>query len=241
MNQLKIFLFQSWRFLLSPREQITLVASNGRSSYLSSIIRGSVPILLCYFLSTFSIQKIGLQYLLAGGSLSKFLFRALVPDFLIGTFSAGILGILFLSGVSAVLYWAGKSFQGRADWELSLELTGRLSVAFLLLGVVNALGIRSAFGRILYLSFFLYFSYVSILVFFYGIQASQKISVIFGLAIGICVYVFLLFGARNEMQNFTIPTQSEIITPEEEQERIREAEDTIRKLEEARRERGIKN
>lgn len=87
----------------------------------------------------------------------------------------------------------------------------------------------------------MYFSFLIILTLFYGLEAGKRISIISGLIIGLISYGIFFLKDDTQMDNLTLPTQPETMTPEEEREKIQEAEDVIRKLEEARREKGYKD
>lgn len=237
MNSIRIFLSDSWKFLLRPREQIAKASYQG---HLSVATRTFVSVLFAYTLSRFSFQKIGLLYVFSGGSISRLLFQAVLPDSLYGILNCILLSVLYLAVVGGIFYGVSRLSSVRSDFRPSLEFAAGISFLLIFWGFLDFLSPRGIFGSILYIVFFIYLSYVSILVLFYGIKAERRISLVGGLAIGLIAYGISLYGVRNEMDGFIRPPEPEIVTPEEEMERIKDAEDTIRKLEEARRARGYK-
>ncbi len=239
MNTFKLYLLESTRFFISPREQFAkIIFSTG---YVSVFLRTFIPILIGYILSAISFKKMALLYVFAGGSLYRLFFQIILPDSLLGILYSFLYTILYLSLGTGILVGIGKISSGKSDPSFALELSARFSFLFILLGLLRYLNFEGTFGAILYTIYFIYFSYILILIFFYGIKAEKRVSIASGLILGLLAYGIFIFTGKSEMDNFIGPTQPEILTPEEEREKIQEAEDIIRKLEEARKEKGYKD
>ncbi|TGN00061.1 hypothetical protein [Leptospira dzoumogneensis] len=239
MKLISSFFKNFWNFLRSPKEELQKKAPFPGYSIL--FIQTSIPILIGYFFAHLSFKALGLQYVFLGGSILNMITRVIVPDLFFGTLYALLFTTIYLGAGTGILLGISKIFSYPFDTNRGLELSSKLSNSFLILGLLIFFGFTGIFGSIIYLIFFIYFSFLVILVLFYGIEAGQRISIISGLIIGLISYGIFFLKDDTQMDNLTLPAQPETMTPEEEREKIQEAEDVIRKLEEARKEKGYDN
>ncbi|TGK41196.1 hypothetical protein [Leptospira andrefontaineae] len=239
MKLISSFFQNFWNFIRSPKEELQKKAPF--PGYPILFVKTSIPILVGYFFAHLSFKALGLQYVFLGGSLLNMLTRVIIPDLFFGTLYALLLTIIYIGASTGVLWGISKIFSYPFETNRGLELSSKLAHSFLILGFLIFFGFTGIFGSIVYLIFFIYFSFLTILVLFYGIEAGQRISIISGLIIGLISYGIFFLKDDTQMDNLTIPTQPETMTPEEEREKIQDAEDVIRKLEEARKEKGYNN
>ncbi|PKA16377.1 hypothetical protein [Leptospira haakeii] len=239
MKLILSFFQNFWNFLRSPKEELQKKAIF--PGYPILFVKTSIPILIGYFFAHLSFKALGLQYVFLGGSILNMLTRVILPDLFFGTLYALLFTIIFLCAGTGILWAISRIFSYPFDTNRGLELSSKLAHSFLILGLLIFLGFTGIFGSIVYLIFFIYFSFLVILSLFYGIGAGQRISIISGLIIGLISYGIFFLKDDTQMDNLTIPTQPETMTPEEEREKIQEAEDIIQKLEAARKEKGYNN
>ncbi|PJZ24861.1 hypothetical protein CH352_11990 [Leptospira hartskeerlii] len=239
MKLISSFFQNFWSFFRSPKEE--LQKKTPFPGYPTLFIQTSIPILIGYFFAHLSFKALGLQYVFLGGSILNMLTRVILPDLFFGTLYALLFTSIYLGAGVGVLWGISKIFSYPFETNRGLELSSKLSNSFLILGFLIFFGFTGIFGSIVYLIFFIYFSFLVVLVLFYGLEAGQRISIAFGLIIGLISYGIFFLKDDTQMDNLTLPTQPETMTPEEERERIEEAEDVIRKLEEARKEKGYKD
>ncbi|TGL58748.1 hypothetical protein [Leptospira sarikeiensis] len=236
MRSIILFFQDFWEFIRFPKNKFQ--KKTPFPGYQKLFLKTSVPILIGYFFAHLSFKALGLQYVFLGGSISNLLTRVILPDLFVGTLYALLLTVLLL-GLGTGIFWSiTKIFSYQFDLERSLDLSSKFSYLFLILGLLIFFGFSGMFGSVIYLLFFIYFSFIVILSLFYGIEANQRISIIFGLLIGLASYSVFFLKDNTQLENFNLPSQPETMTPEEEQEKIQEAEDVIRKLEEARKAKG---
>ncbi|EIE01236.1 hypothetical protein [Leptospira licerasiae] len=236
MKLISSFFRSLWDFIRSPKEELQKKAPF--PGYSTVFVKTSIPILIGYFFAHLSFKTLGLQYVFLGGSIPNMLTRAILPDLFLGTLYALLFNTIYLSVGIGVLWGISKIFSYPFNTNRGLELSSKLSYSFLILGILIFFGFTGIFGSIVYLIFFIYFSFLVTLTLFYGLGAGQRISIIFGLIIGLISYGIFFLKDDTQMDNLTLPSQPETMTPEEEREKIQEAEDVIRKLEEARKEKG---
>ncbi|MEI1279583.1 hypothetical protein V6Z05_14740 [Leptospira venezuelensis] len=239
MKLILSFFQNFWNFLRSPKEE--LQKKSPFPGYSILFVRTSIPILIGYFFAHLSFKALGLQYVFLGGSISNMLTRVILPDLFLGTLYALLFTAVFLCIGTGILFGISKIFSYRFEIDKGLELSSKLSNSFLILGLLIFFEFTGIFGSIVYLIFFIYFSFLVILVLFYGVEAGQRVSIVSGLLIGLFSYGIFFLKDGTQMDNLTIPSQPETMTPEEEREKIQDAEDIIRKLEEARKEKGYKD
>ncbi|WP_367899132.1 hypothetical protein AB3N61_17970 [Leptospira sp. WS58.C1] len=239
MKLISSFVQNFWSFLRSPREE--LQKKDSFPGYKILFFKTSIPILIGYFFAHLSFRALGLQYVFLGGSIPNMLTRVILPDLFFGTLYALLFTIIYLAVGTGIIWIISKILSYSFDIHRGLELSSKLSHSFLILGLLIFFGFTGIFGSIVYLVFFMYFSFLIILTLFYGLEAGKRISIISGLIIGLISYGIFFLKDDTQMDNLTLPTQPETMTPEEEREKIQEAEDVIRKLEEARREKGYKD
>ncbi|TGK10651.1 hypothetical protein EHO58_01315 [Leptospira selangorensis] len=239
MKLILSFFQNFWDFLRSPKEELQKKTSF--PGYPILFVRTSIPILIGYFFAHLSFKTLGLQYVFLGGSILNMLTRVILPDLFFGTLYALLFTTIYLCIGTGIFWGISKIFSYRFETSRGLELSSKLAHSFLILGLLIFFGFTGIFGSIVYLIFFIYFTFLIILVLFYGIGAGQRISIISGLIIGLISYGIFFLKDDTQMDNLTIPTQPETMTPEEEREKIQDAEDVIRKLEEARKEKGYNN
>lgn len=239
MKLISSFFQNFWNFLRSPKEE--LQKKEAFPGYPILFIKTSIPILIGYFFAHLSFKAIGLQYVFLGGSILNMLTRVILPDLFFGTLYALLFTTIYLGIGAGILWGISKIFSYPLETNRSLELSSKLAHSFLILGLLIFFGFTGIFGSIVYLIFFIYFSFLVILILFYGLKADQRISIISGLILGLISYGIFFLKDDSQMDNLLIPSQPETMTPEEEREKIQEAEDVIRKLEEARKEKGYSN
>ncbi|MGJ4747876.1 hypothetical protein ACQV5M_16080 [Leptospira sp. SA-E8] len=239
MKLISSFFRNFWNFLRSPKKELQKKGSF--PGYPILFIKTSIPIIIGYFFAHLSFKALGLQYVFLGGSILDLITRVIVPDLFFGTLYALLFTSAYLCISAGILWVISKIFSYPFEIDRGLELSSKLSHSFLILGLLIFFGFTGIFGSIVYLIFFIYFSFLVILVLFYGLEAGQRISIISGLIIGLISYGIFFLKDDTQMDNLTLPTQPETMTPEEEREKIQEAEDVIRKLEEARKEKGYNN
>ncbi|PJZ76344.1 hypothetical protein [Leptospira neocaledonica] len=239
MKLISSFFQNFWNFLRSPKEE--LQKKGPFPGYPNLFITTSIPILIGYFFAHLSFHALGLQYVFLGGSILNMFTRVILPDLFFGTLYALLYTLIYLAAGTGILWGVSQIFSYSFETNRGLELSSKLSYPFLILGLLIFFGFTGIFGSIVYLIFFIYFSFLVILVLFYGIEAGQRISIISGLIIGLISYGIFFLKDNTQMDNLTLPSQPETMTPEEEREKIQEAEDVIRKLEDARKEKGYNN
>ncbi|MGJ4789428.1 hypothetical protein [Leptospira koniambonensis] len=239
MKLISSFFQNFWNFIRSPKEELQKKAPF--PGYPILFVKTFIPLLIGYFFAHLSFKALGLQYVFLGGSILNMFTRVIIPDMFFGTLFALLFTVIYLGAGVGILWGISKIFSYPFENDRGLELSSKLAHSFLILGLLIFFGFTGIFGSIVYLIFFIYFSFLVILVLFYGIEAGQRISIIFGLVIGLISYGIFFLKDDTQMENLTIPTQPETMTPEEEREKIQDAEDVIRKLEEARKEKGYDN
>ncbi|TGK03998.1 hypothetical protein EHO59_10790 [Leptospira semungkisensis] len=239
MKFIKLYLQDTWRLIRSPKSELEKPSTY--SGYLEIYIWALLPILAGYLFSHLSFKALALEYVFLGGSLYRFIFQLLLPSTLLGTFYAFLYTSLYLIVTGAIFFGIGKFFSGRSEPDFCLGLASKISFLIPVWGLLVLFDFVRVFGFILYLIFFIYATYIIILSIFYGIRASKNISIIGGLILGLSLYGIFFFYDDNQMDNLILPTQPKLMTPEEEREKIQEAQEIIRKLEDARREKGYKD
>ncbi|TGK01835.1 hypothetical protein EHQ53_15295 [Leptospira langatensis] len=236
MKFLKFYLQETWRLIRSPKSEFE--KPTHYSGYFEIYIRALLPILAGYLFSHLSFKALALEYVFLGGSIGRFIFQLILPSLLVGTFYAILYAALYLLLAGGIFYGVGKFFSGRAEIDFSLGLASKIAFLVPIWGLLVLFDFTRVFGFIIYLIFFIYATYLIILSLFYGVRVSKNTSIIGGLALGLVLYGFFFFHDDRQMDNLIIPTQPKLMTPEEEQEKIQEAQEIIRKLEDARRAKG---